>query len=74
MSGSIYGPVEDGVGRRRTTDHGIPHLDGEVDDHDGRADSMLIHDDLEQIATVFSNEFGKSEIVGSRGLGFLKRS
>ena len=74
MSDSIYGPVENGVGRRRTTDPGMPHLDGEVGDHDGRAHSMLIHDDLEKIATVFSNELGESEIVGSRGLGFRKRS
>jgi hypothetical protein len=49
--GVVNEPIEDGVGKCRVADEGVPFLDGDLPGEDGRAARLALLEDLVEVTT-----------------------
>ena len=65
--------VEDGVGECRVADDVVPLLDRELAGDYGRADSVPVLEDFEQVVPVLGIERGEPPVVEHEDLGLGER-
>ncbi len=68
--GVMHEAVEDGIGKRRVADDLVPLFNRKLRSDDGRAQSMSVIEDVEQVPALFGIECRESPVIEDNEVGF----